>query len=82
MGSGFINHKWPHPHAMDARVCTLTCGTDRHGKTGTWLSIAGEWVRLEPNEASRLFKKYQQARQLRKQWESECANGQSTPDSK
>ena len=56
---------------MDANVCVATFGDDSHGKYGGWISIAGEWVRLDSAEIGRLMKKRRQAVQIRKQWEKE-----------
>lgn len=63
-------HK-PNPYRINPDVCVSTFGDDRHGKYGGWVSIAGEWVRLETEEIHRLMKKREQARELRLQWEKE-----------
>jgi hypothetical protein len=79
VGYPIIDHGFPQPYSMDPQVCSATFGVDRHGKEGGWLSIAGEWVRLDTAEIWRLMKKVNQARELRIQWEKEHARSAASP---
>ena len=67
----------PSPYMMDPRRCVATFGTDRYGKQGAWISIAGEWVRLRSDEVLRLMKKCRQAQQIRLQFEAEMPDSES-----